>query len=57
MYKINKPQRYLVQHRIYSQYFMIILKGKNIKNFESLCCTSETNIVHQLYFNEKKQLL
>ena len=27
MYKINEPQRYIVQHREYSQYFIISLKG------------------------------
>ena len=27
IYKINKPQGYIVQHREYSQYFIITLKG------------------------------
>ena len=34
MYKINKLQEYIVQHREYSQYCIITLKGvQSIKNF------------------------
>ena len=52
MYKINKLQGYIVQHREYSQYF-IISNGIIYKNSESLCCTPEANMVNQLYLNEK----
>ena len=55
MYKINKLQEYIVQHREYSLYFIITINGKiylvtlKIVNH---CYTPETyNIVHQLYLN------
>ena len=45
VYKINKIQRCNVQHRNYSQYFIITLKWNIInKNIKSLCCIPETNI-------------
>ena len=56
MYKINKLQRYIVQHREHSQYFIVTINGVQTKNCESLCCTPETyNIVNQLYLNFKKR--
>ena len=43
-YKIKRHKDVInVQHRDYSQYFVITL-SITYKNIESLCCTSETNI-------------
>ena len=50
MYKINKIQRYIIQHREYSQYFITLNKTEyNLLKSELLCCTSGTNKI--LYIN------
>lgn len=55
-YKINSglriycmAQGYIIWH---SQYFIITKWNKICKNFETLCCTTETNIINQLYFKK-----
>ena len=46
MYKINKLTGYIVQHREFSPYN--ILQWTIIyRNFESLCCSPESNTVNQ----------
>ena len=46
MYKINKQEGYIVQHREIQPLFCNKLKWNIIyKNTESLCCTPETNII------------
>ena len=45
MYKINRLQGYILQHKEHSQYFIITL-NRVYKNIESLCYTPETNIVN-----------
>ena len=46
VYKINKLQGYIVQHRKYSQYFTITLNAVYYTKILSLCCTPETNIIN-----------
>ena len=54
MYKVSKLQGYIVQYREIQPIFYNNFKWNIIyKNIESLCCIPETNIVNQLYFNEK----
>ena len=44
MYKINKQQRYIEQHREIQPLFCNKLKWSIIyKNIDSLCCMPETN--------------
>lgn len=64
-YKINKSQGYDVQYREYNYNLITIItcmvtdcyylsSGGNFMsyvNVQSLCCTSEINIICQLYFN------
>ena len=51
MYKINKLQGYAVQPSKHTQYFVITLREvESIKNFESLCCTCETNIMIKISY-------
>ena len=46
MYKINKEQGYIIQHREIQPLFSNTFKWSIIyKNIESLCCTPETNII------------
>ena len=46
MYKINKLQGYIAQHKDYSQYFIVTINESIIyKKLESLCCIPETNII------------
>ena len=45
MYKIDKQQRYSVQHRKIQPLFKWSIIYKNI---ESLCCIPEINIINQL---------
>ena len=55
MNKVNKLQEYTVQHREYSPIFYNNYKRSiTYENFESVCCTPETNIVNQLYFNFRR---
>ena len=42
LYKINKLQKYFVQHREYNQCFIISISGI-YKNFTSLCFITEIN--------------
>ena len=44
MYKINKLQGYIVQHREYSQYFIVTIEY-NPKNCESLYCMPKTYVI------------
>ena len=53
-YKIHKVLLYSTSN--YTQYLVINHNGKEYAYLcvsESLCCTSENNIVNQLYFNKK----
>ena len=58
VYKINKPQGCIVQHREYSQYFTITVNGILPLKMESLChipvtyiyiCTSTKNKIKQAF--------
>ena len=54
MHKISKQQGYIVQHREIQPLFWNNFKWSIIyKTIESLCYTSDTNIVNQLYLKEK----
>ena len=56
MNKVNKLQEYTVQHREYRPIFYNNYERSiTYENFESVCCTPETNIVNQLYFNLRKK--
>ena len=56
MNKVNKLQEYTVEHREYSPIFYNNYEQSiTYEDFESVCCTPETNIVNQLYFNLRKK--
>ena len=60
-YRTRTKQTFFYIKENYTQYFVIMYKGKESKKIhiyvyitESLCCTPETNnIVNQLYLNKK----
>ena len=58
MYKINKLQGYIVQHREYSQYF-ITLNGIQSVKFLNHCCTPEIDCKStiKLYKNNYKNCI
>ena len=56
MYKIDKQQGYIVQHRELQLLFCNNFKWSIIyKNTESLCCPPETDIIFQVNYTLKKQ--
>ena len=56
MYKINKQQIYIVQHREIQPLFYNNFKWSIIyKNIESLCCTPETNKILQINYTSIKK--
>ena len=53
MYKIDKQQGYIVQHREIQTLFCNNFKWNiNCKNIESLCYTPEINIILQINYTE-----
>ena len=55
MYKINKLQGYIycTAQGLWPIFYNNFKQSITYKDFESLCCTSETNIVNQLQPNKK----
>ena len=56
MYKINKLQRYIANKRMQPVYYSDFKWSVNYENIQSLCCTSEMNIVNQLFFENTNNL-
>ena len=55
MYKIEKQQGYIIQHREIQPLFCDNFKWSIIyKNTESLCCTPETNVILQINYTSIK---
>ena len=51
MYKISYKKGYVVQHREYSQYFLVTKWSLTFKNCESLYCRAATYLILHINYN------